>query len=271
MKLGIAYNVFNGEELLEASIMSIRNSADFVCIVMQQKSNFGQPADKYLVPLCHALKKVGLVDNVYEFIPQKVNPMVNEVMKRTLSYRLCKDEGCTHFMSMDTDELYIPEQFEYMKKVVEEGDFDSSACQMQTYWKEPCYRITPPEQYYVPLIYKIREGIEPKWNCPFPVTIDHTRGMEPGVFKKFKRDEIEMHHLSYVRDNIRGKFENSTARCNFNKNIDALVSFHENWEYPNKACTAGITLDYWDVEKVDNIVDKVKEIYKKSREEKTDG
>ena len=42
MKLGVAYNVFDGEELLETSIQSVRPCADYICIV-------------YQVPLCSTL------------------------------------------------------------------------------------------------------------------------------------------------------------------------------------------------------------------------
>lgn len=35
VKLGVAYNVFDGEELLEASIASVRPLAQYVCVVYQ--------------------------------------------------------------------------------------------------------------------------------------------------------------------------------------------------------------------------------------------
>ncbi len=36
MKLGVAYNVFDGHELLEKSILSVRNCAAFVVVVWQK-------------------------------------------------------------------------------------------------------------------------------------------------------------------------------------------------------------------------------------------
>ena len=35
MKLGIAYNVFDGEELLTSSLENMRDMVDFICIVYQ--------------------------------------------------------------------------------------------------------------------------------------------------------------------------------------------------------------------------------------------
>ena len=41
-------NLFDGDELLEKSILSIRNVADYVCVVWQRVSNKGNFADPYL-------------------------------------------------------------------------------------------------------------------------------------------------------------------------------------------------------------------------------
>ena len=55
-KLGIAYNVFDGEELLEKSILSVRNVADFICVVWQRVSNQGNFADPYVEVFLNTLK-----------------------------------------------------------------------------------------------------------------------------------------------------------------------------------------------------------------------
>ena len=39
-KLGIAYNLFDGEELLANSLENMRSMVDFICVVYQTKSNF---------------------------------------------------------------------------------------------------------------------------------------------------------------------------------------------------------------------------------------
>jgi hypothetical protein len=66
MKVGISYNVFDGEELLENSIKSIRDNVDYVSVVYQTVSNFGNPCDDGLVPLLEKLVKDGLVDEIFE-------------------------------------------------------------------------------------------------------------------------------------------------------------------------------------------------------------
>lgn len=71
MKLGVCYNcmfidisffevislVFDGEELLESSILSIRNVVDHICVVYQTKSNYNQPCNPHLESFLKYLKE----------------------------------------------------------------------------------------------------------------------------------------------------------------------------------------------------------------------
>lgn len=55
MRLGIAYNFFNGEGHLAASLRSVRASAHYICVVQQDISNTGETmpeaARAYPVPM----------------------------------------------------------------------------------------------------------------------------------------------------------------------------------------------------------------------------
>ena len=57
MKLGISYNLFDGEELLEYSIQSVRNSTDHINVVYQKTSNWGEPCSENLEDLLSDLVK----------------------------------------------------------------------------------------------------------------------------------------------------------------------------------------------------------------------
>ena len=109
-----------------------------------------------------------------------------------------------------------------------EEDFDSSSCQLVTYYKSAEYRLDPKEDYYVSLIFKIRPGTEFVFGHPFPAMVDPTRRMLPGNCKIFTREEIEMHHFSYVRKDLNIKLTNSSASPNF-KNINKIVTYFNKW------------------------------------------
>lgn len=255
MKLGIAYNIWDGEELLENSIKSIRENVDYISVVYQTISNFGNPCDDGLVPLLEDLLKRGLVDEIFEYKPSlNRGGHHNEITKRNIGLSLSEGVGCTHHMAMDSDEFYTDEQFKYMKNVVVEGDYDSCACQMITYYKEPIYRLDPKEEYYVSLLFKIKQGVDFVMACPFPVLVDPTRRMSPGKYKIFTRDEIEMHHMSYVRKDLRKKLQNSSASPNF-KNIENIVKYFEGWEYPKQGLMGGAPDKLYNIKETEKLFD----------------
>jgi len=255
MRLGISYNLFDGEELLEGSIKQIRKLVDYVSVVYQTTSNFGNPCNPGLVPLLERLKSEGLVDELFEYVP-KVNKggHSNEIQKRNIGLALSQGAGCTHHMSMDSDEYYIASEFEGLKKLVEENDYDSSFCQMQTYYKSWEYSLNPPEDYYVSLIFKIKTESSYVLGAPAPVLVDPTRRMSPTNKPLIlTREQIQMHHGSYIRDNIRTKLVNSSASGNFSNDINKIVNHYNNWKYPDKVLWGGLPSTLHTVKKVDNL------------------
>jgi hypothetical protein len=225
MKVGVAYNVFDGTELLPYSIKSIRPFVDFICVVYQTTSNFGEE-NPYLQTILKELKEEGLIDFMYLYEPKIdvddannikwQNGTLNEYKKRNLGISICRENGCDIFMTMDADEVYCGEQFQSALKEFNDGMYDTSFCLMKTYYKEPIYQLNPPEEYYVPLFYKIKRDTKftmdyaPPYN--YPVLCDPTRRVKAGHTRIFTRDEIEMHHFAYVRKDLWSKVMNSSAQ-----------------------------------------------------------
>jgi hypothetical protein len=255
MRLGVSYNVFDGEELLEGSIRCIRSEVDYISVVYQTVSNFGNHCSAELVPLLTKLKDEGLIDELFEYNP-RINKggHFNEITKRNIGLSLSEGNGCTHHMSMDSDEYYIPSEFKNLKKLIEGGNYDSSFCQMQTYYKSWEYSLNPPEEYYVSLIFKIKLDSNYVMGYPTPVLVDPTRRMSPSDKPLvLKREQIQMHHGSYIRDNVRTKLINSSASVNFNNDIDRIVNHYNTWEYPNKVLWGGLPSKIYEIKKVLNL------------------
>ena len=82
MKLGISYNVFDGEELLEDSIKQIKSEVDYISVVYQTKSNLGNECNKTLVDLLETLLSNKLIDHIEEYEPFGMSPHTNEIKKR---------------------------------------------------------------------------------------------------------------------------------------------------------------------------------------------
>jgi ribosomal protein S17E len=252
MKLGVSYNVFDGEELLEGSIKSIRNSVDYISVVYQKTSNFGNPCSDNLVNILNDLINKKLVDSIVEYETKNVPPHQNELNKRNLGLFLSKNNNCTHHMSMDSDEFYVESQLNYLKNIIESKDYDSSFCKMVSYYKTGDYIRDPKEEYYVPVIYKIKNN-EFTYAEKCVVEVDPTRRIKSQNPVILERNDIEMHHYSMVRTDIKSKFINSTSRSLFNQHINKMIDDYNNWEYPNKVLWPGNPPYYVEIKKVKNL------------------
>ena len=95
--------------------------------------------------------------------------------------------------------------------------------------------------------------------APSPVLVDPTRRMSPsnkGIV--LERKDIQMHHGSYIRNNIETKLTNSSASVNFNNDIDRIVNHYNTWEYPNKVLWGGSPSVFHTVKKNNNLFHEVK-------------
>ena len=67
MKLGISYNLFDGKELLESSIKSVRNEAFHINVVYQTTSYYGNKAETDIEKFLLHLKAKGLLDEIHHY------------------------------------------------------------------------------------------------------------------------------------------------------------------------------------------------------------
>jgi hypothetical protein len=258
MKLGASYNLFDGEELLEYSIKSIRSSVDYISIVYQTISNNGELANPDLLDKLQALKEKYNIDEIKLYQPDlSKGNHYNEMMKRNLGLFLSKRNGCTHHMSLDADELYLTDQLQFVKNDIIANDYDLTFCNMQTYYRDFDIVLDPPEDYYVTLIQKIREFTMFEFAIESPVVVDPTRRVKTSNPRIYTRDEIEMHHLSMIRDNMAKKLNNSSAKVNFAAHIDNIVKHYSEWVYPNEALLPGLPPKLNSVKKITSILERI--------------
>ena len=239
MKLGVAYNIFDGEEMLIHSVNNLRPMVDFICVVYQNTSNFGNKNPK-LFSVIKNLLIDGKINAIFHYEPtfdyenkelSRENGLRNEIKKRNIGLNMCRDWGCDTFMTIDCDELYDKEQFEFAKIDFEKGGYDTSFSQMRTFYKHPTIELFPPESYYVPLFYKIHRDTEFSFSfvAPYPVEIDPTRRVKAGYSRIYSREEIEMYHYAYVRKRIRSKVENSSSQME-DELKDKICYHYDQWK-----------------------------------------
>jgi len=154
MKLGISYPAFNGIELLEYALRAIRSEVDFVSVIYQDISFFGNSAQEDLLDILNRLADDRLIDMLICYEQDfNVGNKENETRIRNLGVDLSREIGCTHHISADVDEFYLPEQLRYVKDNIH--GYDCSLVRLTNYYKHPCWQIKPEQNQQVTFIHPV--------------------------------------------------------------------------------------------------------------------
>ena len=271
MKLAAIYNIFDGEEHLPNSIACIAPHVDIIIVIYQQISNHGQHHNPYptiealakqyphIQTYCYRPETGSFILKVRGMAPQPIptTPMLHEIRKRQLGIDIANYIGCTHFLHLDTDELWPDFQQAKQAYIAAEatGHIYGSVARMYTYFKQPNWRLQNPEGYYVPFIHLlgpktvVGAGSYPYYTDPTrKVTHTHMQTQKENILDLTATTGIHMHHLSWVRNNIERKAQNSTAAANIARGT-LLQHYH------NPACGPGYYLtDYEQTLILDNTI-----------------
>lgn len=214
MKLFAIYSVFEGEELLEGSIAQVRPHVDFVFCSVQTVSYAGEVYEGGLEK-CQELKRSGLVDQVATYTPlENTRGQINELRKRFGAIQLGYQAGFTHFVQIDCDEYFAPDQFAAAKDFVASGDGDVSIVYSRTYFKYPDWELEGVDEAFFPFICAYR----PDLACVgsnFPYKCDPTRTVNANKIAIVPKEMVLQHHYSWVRNDIDRKYRNHSCYGTF--------------------------------------------------------
>jgi hypothetical protein len=234
MILAAGYVVFDGLETLEASLKSIRSNVDTIIVSYQTISWSGTRASDKLVPTLHDLRSRGLIDHLIEFkefIPYQLKTP-NEVMaakrfelaKRQTCLELAKSLGATHYMSMDADEFYRPEEFAWAKQEIIDNSLDATALHYINYVTPTLHRGH--SRWLIPFIYRISPASKHHTAQRIFKGIDPTRGLVDESYHKtriFERGNISMHHMEMVRKDLAQKYHASSRYFPNRQEVGGIV------------------------------------------------
>ena len=226
MKWGVSYSVFDGEELLEASIRSIRNSVDYINVVYQLKSWYGEPASENLYLLLQKLKADGLIDEIIEYCPNTtLNAGIQEKIKRNMGLKAALNAKIDYFMTMDTDEFYFLDELEQAKNDIISKNIDYSYCSIVNYGMVPTERSLKPTRTSVSFFSKVNYFSRLGKNKKIICLADPTRQFKFIFGKQYFLSGINMHHMSFIRKDLQKKFNSSSdmsIRQNMTENMKNL-------------------------------------------------
>jgi hypothetical protein len=218
MKLCAIYTVWDDLDLL---VHSIENTpADGVVVIWSEFSNYGERGS------------VGLpFDYFFNWEPNpNQDPRTNETAKRNFGLQKARELGYTHFIMMDADEFYEHEEFLKDKARFDDPKLMGLVGRVKCYFKSPTLTIGY-DTTLVPMIHKLTPTIQHEFNKNYPFAWTFVDGVPFTHSKKIRidptrslniTDDVEwttttMHHMSWVRKDIKKKIRNSTARANIER------------------------------------------------------
>lgn len=212
MRLAAVYCVWADWDWLEESVKRIRPLVDGIIVVASEKSNYGE----YSPIPDEWMNKVVVRE------PFLLHAMNCETDKRNYGLKIAREQGYTHFIMMDADEFYEPEEFiQEKQRFIDNPNLAGLVCASQVYVKSPTLTIGL-DTTRVPFIHKITPDLRHQFNRHYPfawegknIRIDPTRSLN--INSGVEWSPIVMHHFSWVRKDYDRKIRNSTARANIQK------------------------------------------------------
>lgn len=213
MRLVAIYSVWNDWDMLSHSVRILKPLVDGVIIVGSTQSNYGEYS---------AIPSEWHNNELYVRNPKFRIPMHSETDKRNYGISIAIEQGYTHFISLDADEVYKPDEFQKAKARFKDTNLAGLVCPSVVYFKSPTLTIGR-DITLVPHIHKLTPTIRHEFNKLYPyswiqgqIRIDPTRSLNINSGVEYM-DDVEMHHFSHVRKDYEKKIRNSTARKNLER------------------------------------------------------
>lgn len=220
MKFGVSYNVFDGVELLEDSINSIYDHVDYVSVVAQKESYWGEKLTAKEINVLVDLKSRGYIDELvwYDIKKTKIAIHVHQITKRNIGLEISKKNGCSHHMTLDCDEFYTQEDLNLIIDFHKNNPDMVSYFSLDAYYKDPKFKISSDGYMDNDLFVSGFVPIEHRYvlNYPIKLKVDPTR--KPSTTNWNVIDGVKMHHMSYIRADIGKKINNAASRLRYGNN-----------------------------------------------------
>lgn len=214
MRLCAIFHCWDDWYLLEHSIRHMRPLVDGVIVIGSTLSNYGEYSE---IPDQFKNEELFILE------PRMNTPLMSETDKRNYGLKIALEKGYTHFITLDSDELYNPVEFLKAKeRFNNEPNLDGLVCQLQCFFKKPTLTIGI-ESTLVTFIHKLTPTIRHSFNRLYPfswidgqIRIDPSRALNINSGVEFT-DQVTMWHFSWCRKDYQKKIRNSTARANLEK------------------------------------------------------
>lgn len=203
--------------LLPKCIENHLKFSDGVIVCWSTTSNYGVRDERMLSFVVTSLYDRVLFHQIEPVLSRKGDQLFNETRKRNAGIEIAKKEGYTHYIVADADEFYVPEEVQTAKTEFNDSNLNGLVSYIRVYVGKPYLWCQDPNTV-VPFIHKMKPktmvGNFREYPYAYKATgmaqIDPSRRVNE--ITGIKYSTVEMHHMSYVREDIDKKIKNSTAK-----------------------------------------------------------
>ena len=245
-KVGLGVCCFDATELLEGILSEIRDLVDYIVIGYQNISYNGDPISNTDFNEIQRLKSIGLINEIIEIkLDSSKKPREQEKDKRNLLIQHCENVGCSHALIIDSDEYYKHNTFQRALETIDENNYEITYCQYINYYHDfqHCEKYPFQQGMYVPFVTKVqyrynydgqdfKKPSDPTRRYVRPKKIENKKEVYLVDYYEFPWKDLKMHHLSWIRANIRKKLNNWSSKTvfkNYNDLIDMAVESYNNF------------------------------------------
>ena len=225
IKIGVVYNTFYGLELIEKSISSIKDCADYIVIVHQKKGFNGNPEPEINKYILSYLKENKLVDDIVYYEVDDRNVQQGVLNKRNIGLDYCRKNGCMFIMPMDCDEQYNSNEVIIEINNMYENNIDTLYSPIYSYYYDEHHYFK--DTYFVPSVFKINDRKFERIKSS--VLVDPVRKMQE---RNYKISDMYMHHYSYLKNSYSNKMNNSAFSVveDLNNNVKKINDYLLTWK-----------------------------------------
>lgn len=214
MKLIAIFHCWDDWNLLDYSVENIRPLVDGVIVIGSTKSNWGEYSE---------IPQRWHTNELHVREPHFNIPLHSETDKRNYGLEIARKQGYTHFITLDADEFYKPDEFLKAKRMFHvDPSLQGIVCPLEVFFGSPNLTLGR-DITLVPHIHVLTPTIRHEFNRRYPfswqngqIRIDPSRSLNIHACVEY-RDDITMFHYSWVRKDYQKKIRNSTARKNLER------------------------------------------------------
>lgn len=203
--------------LLPKCIENHLKFSDGVIVCWSTTSNYGVRDERMLPFVVTSLYDRVLFHQIEPVLNRKGDALFNETRKRNAGIEIAKREGYTHYIVADADEYYIPEHVCQAKTEFNDSNLNGLVSYIRVFVGKPTLWCVDPNTV-VPFIHRLRPNTQVGNFRDYPYAyratglaqIDPSR--RPNVINGVRYSDVEMYHMSYIREDIDKKIKNSTAK-----------------------------------------------------------